>query len=236
MSSPEPAKTIADIEKKMAESKANIMPLKELGDKATMTSDQTITILIGILQNSIMDYIITKHDIMKGDYDEVGDTLYDYLARIEIKEEKKKQSPLGGIGSVGSEGPESESPDADWDYIAHFYDTEWNMWLCTTTERPATEPGQSVAEASLGSKGDAKGKGKGKSKGEGKGKGPKGGCHECGGDHYVRECPVSKGKSKGKGKDWSAVPKNTWNRWYSGPSQHMEGAVARDGWKRRQRR
>ena len=41
----------------------------------------------------------------------------------------------------------------------------------------------------------------------------KGGCHECGGDQYVRDCPVraSKGKGKGKGKtsrDW--VPQKHW--------------------------
>ena len=74
-----------------------------------MTSDQMITILIGILPNSIVDYIITKHDIMKDDYDDVEDTMYDYLARIEIKDETKKQSPLGAIGSVGSDVPASET-------------------------------------------------------------------------------------------------------------------------------
>ncbi len=85
---------------------------------------------------------------------------------------------MGAIGSVGSDVAESENPDADWDYSVPFYDADWNMWFCTTTERFAkrarpedaqdsTESGQSVAEASLGSKGDAKAKGKARAKAKG---------------------------------------------------------------------
>ena len=66
------------------------------------------------------------------------------------------------------------------------------------------------------SKGSYKGKGKaedgkgGTAKGKGKGKGPKGGCHECGGDHFVRDCQIRAAKkgeaAKAKGKGWESVP------------------------------
>jgi len=54
-------------------------------------------------------------------------------------------------------------------------------------------------------KGDIKGnKGYGKygyagDKGKGKGKGPQGGCFECGGSHYARECPRSYGAASPQG-------------------------------------
>ena len=52
-------------------------------------------------------------------------------------------------------------------------------------------------------------------KGKGKGKGPKGGCHECGRDHCVRDCPVraSKGKSK---TSWDWVPHKHWTSYNPG--------------------
>ena len=60
---------------------------------------------------------------------------------------------------------------------------------------------------------DAIGKGKAAqlNKGKGKGKGPKGGCHECGGDHYVRDCPLraaqwNNGKSYSKGQHFGYNP------------------------------
>ena len=227
VNNPEPAKTVADVEKKLGEWKADIRALKELGDKAALSNDQLVTTLIGMLPNSIVDYLITKHDILKDEYDDVEETLYDYLARIDIKEESKKKLPIGAVGTPGVE--EAEPDSEDWEYGVPYYDPDWNQWLCTTTERHPKRarseeelhdgkgPGPHGDQLSAGGKGDTKGKGKGK-KGKGKGTGPKGGCHECGGDHYVRECPIRKGKTKGKGKHWSAVPKNTWNSWYPGPS------------------
>ena len=50
-------------------------------------------------------------------------------------------------------------------------------------------------------KGNVEGKASVTGKGpKGKGKGTKGECHECGGDHYVRDCPVSKVKAKDGGR------------------------------------
>ena len=88
---------------------------------------------------------------------------------------------------------------------------------------------------------------KGKAKSKGKGKGPPGGCHECGGDHYARECETrkirinaeralqeSKGKGKGKGGKagaYSSIPprfwsgynpgfmQGQWNQWRPGSNQ-----------------
>ena len=53
---------------------------------------------------------------------------------------------------------------------------------------------------------------------KGKGKGPVGGCHECQGDHYVRDCPVRAQRKggKGKGKDWNNVAPRQWNTWNPG--------------------
>lgn len=50
------------------------------------------------------------------------------------------------------------------------------------------------------------------------GKGPKGGCHECGGDHFARDCAIRAQRKggKGKGKDWSSVPAKPWANWNPG--------------------
>ena len=65
--------------------------------------------------------------------------------------------------------------------------------------------------------GKASVKGKGP---KGNGTGLKGGCHECGGDHYVRDCRVTQ-ERKGNGKGWwtidsKNVQPRSWSSWNPG--------------------
>ena len=65
---------------------------------------------------------------------------------------------------------------------------------------------------------------------KGKGKAPmKGGCFNCGGEHFVRDCPHAPSSSKGKGKDpW--VTQTAWNGWY--PSRGFQKSKGKGGgWK-----
>ena len=70
---------------------------------------------------------------------------------------------------------EVEQPDENV-WSQHFDEKIGEYWLCSaepSAKRMRTE------EESHGGK---------PTKGKGKGKGPNGGCHECGGEHYVRDC------------------------------------------------
>ena len=80
-----------------------------------------------------------------------------------------------------------------------FGDNNWG-YICTASPAPKRQRTEEQSPEMV--QGPEKGAGDFAAKGKGKGKGPKGGCHECGGDHYVKDCPVRKakgGKSKGKG-------------------------------------
>ena len=61
-------------------------------------------------------------------------------------------------------------------------------------------------------------KNKGGNAGNWKGKGPKGGCHECGGDHYAHDCKIrAERKGKGKGKNfYESIPTKYWNDYNPG--------------------
>ncbi len=119
--------------------------------------------------------------------------------------DKKK----GTIRMVEHARDDNKAEDEEDEYrYEEVQDERWGKyWVCTavpSAKRARSEMEVDDASSNGGAtsqKAGRKASGKGKGKG-GVGKGPSGGCHECGGDHFVRDCTIRKAKmaEKGKGK------------------------------------
>ena len=204
------------------------METKDPQDIAMINNDnQMITILISILPEIVADIMLDKWETGTDTFDSMQGKLRDYLARREQKlAGQKKISQVTSSESKNEE--ENEEPAGEWTYRS---DAEYgDYWICTAAKRQRTDDGpeengnpsrQSDGKAQSG----AKSKGKGKASAKGKGKGPKGGCHECQGDHFVRDCPVrAQRKGTGKGKGWDNVPPREWKNWNPGFMDRQWGA------------
>ena len=140
--------------------------------------------------------------------------VFDYLERLESRNTDQSKKAVGAVSGESAKLGKEEH-EHEWTYQYHWND-EYG-YRCTASPAPKkrkvrddTSEDHEVRDG-LSDPTETKGKGKGK--------GPKGGCHECGGDHYVRDCPVraSKGKGKGKGKtSWDWVPQKHWTSYNPG--------------------
>ena len=207
---PDQAKTAKEVEKRINEWKSSLRYLSEIGDNS-IDDDLKKTTLIKILPEMIAEHVIQRYD-EDDNYDEMEQFVMDYLERLEGRSTEMSRRTLGAI-TEGGEDAKDDRGETDWSYHYHWDDNYG--YICTASPAPKkrkTEDGASEEPDQRDSP---------ESKGKGKGKGPKGGCHECGGDHYVRECPIraAKGKSKGgkgKGKNWDYVPQKPWSLYNPG--------------------
>ena len=152
-----------------------------------------------------------------------------YLSKKRIEKRKKGIKQVTSSINERKEEEENEEWTECWDASGTAH------WICSSTKRenPGDDEGKRNgeteretmwAESNKRQKGEAvsKAKGKGKSGGEkAGGKGPKGGCHECGGDHYASACKIRaarKGGGKGRkaGKGWDNIPSRYWNNFNPG--------------------
>lgn len=168
-------------------------------------NDHMIAILLAMLPDVLTDYLLTKYVPNVTTFDEILIVMQDHLTKLDQRKSAKK-SPKQ-VNKKDDEEEDKEDPFASMldTEVSWTYDEAWKAWVCTTVpiaKRPRTEdsstPSPSGPPTTLGgytndsSKGKSKGKGEkggGSYKGQGgKGKGgPKGGCHECGGDHYAAQ-------------------------------------------------
>ena len=114
------------------------------------------------------------------------------------------------IGQVANQLGEGGDEEKDWQQ--HWDPQGGEYWIRTAMQRPRTEEHEfernrmqeeDVREVRKGNVEGGKASVKGKGP-KGKGKRPEGGCHECAGDPYVRDCPVRQ-ERKGKGKGWWTI-------------------------------
>ena len=136
--------------------------------------------------------------------------VFDDLERLESRNTDQSKKAVGAVsGESANLGKEEHKHE--WTY-QYYWNDEYG-YLCTASPAPekrkvrdGTGEDHEVHDG-LSDPTETKGKGKGK--------GPKGGCHACGGDHYVRDCPMraSSGKGEGKGKtSWDWVRRNIGRR------------------------
>ena len=191
---PEPAKRPEDVESKLQSWKTNLRILLETGQeqdiKMVANQDQMITILISMLPDKIAEHLMTKYEVGDTTLEDMEEKLRDHLEKI--VDNKQRHKDIKKIGQVKMQ-PEEEGLEAEeW---TQGWDQEYgSFWIRTAAKRPRldddAEEGPTERADVENSQVQSGGLGKGaKAKGKGKG-GPKGGCHECGGSHYVRNCPI----------------------------------------------
>ena len=215
---PEKASKVEDVEMRITQWKADIRILRESRQRQDLemlnNHDQMITILIGMLPDTLSDHMISKYTPEKSTFDEMLVEMQDHLMKIDQKKSARKS--LKQVATKKEEGEDSiEEEKGAWKH-----DEAYGWYLCTATPAPKRQRTDDGGDEEQGTKGKGKGdEGKGKGKSKGKGKGPAGGCHECGADHFVRDCPIRaqrKGGQKGKGKGWDSVPTRQWSQWNPG--------------------
>ena len=218
---PEKASKVEDVEMRITQWKADIRILRESRQRQDLemlnNHDQMITILIGMLPDTLSDHLISKYTPEKSTFDEMLVEMQDHLMKVDQKKSARKS--LKQVVPKKEEGEDStEEEKGAWKH-----DEVYGWYLCTATpaaKRQRADDGGDEEQGKGNTKGKGKGdEGKGKGKSKGKGKGPVGGCHECGGDHFVRDCPIRaqrKGGQKGKGKSWDSVPTRQWSQWNPG--------------------
>ena len=211
---PEKARIVEEVEMKVTQWKSDIRILRETRQKQDIemvsNSDQMITILIGMLPDVLADHLISKFAPGASTFDEMLIELQDHLMKVDQKRTARKI--IKQVTKKEDEQEESFGGGKDTAREEWIFDEHYGWYLCTAVPAKRPRPDEEGAAQGGGdaggssSKGRGKGvQGKGSAKGKGKGKGPKGGCHECGGEHYARDCPV-RAQRKGKGKGWESIP------------------------------
>ena len=219
---PDAAKTPEDVETKLQTWKTDMRILLEASQeqdiKMVANQDQMITILISMLPDKIAEHLMSKYDVGMTTLEEMEEKLRDHLDKIIDNQQRHKGTKK--IGQVAMPAEEEGQEGYEW---AQEWDQDWgNYWIRTAAKRARTDDPVDAGTASVESAENSPNTNVGLSKGgkgKGKGKGsPKGGCHECGGSHFVRDCPVRQQRKggKGKGKDWSSVQPRYWNNWNPG--------------------
>ena len=235
---PQKASTMADIESMMTAWKADIRYLREASPDDQQMLDnahQMITIMIQIMPETVADYLIQKYDKDETTFDQMQQHLDDYLLKVDCKANGKKGN-LKQMGNAKDHEDNEAGEEEDWQYRQD--STYGSYWVCTAIPAAKRQRPEEAAEDDPANMG--KGKAKGKGNLQRKGQGPPGGCHECGQDHFVRDCEVrkiklqaeralkgagygqkGKGDAKGKGKDgkanaYSSIPPRYWSTYNPG--------------------
>ena len=217
---PEQAKTVEEVEGKVQVWKTDMRILLECGQEQDRNmiknEDQMITILISMLPERVAEHIMGKYEIGLTSLDELEEKLREHLDKIGDNQQRGRV--VKKIGQVQAHAEEQEPEEDDW--MQCWDQDNGSFWIRTAAKRQRTEEngderGAGTDDADMPSQ--TKGLGKAKSKGKGKG-GPKGGCHECGGNHYARDCTIRQQRKggKGKGKNWDSVQPKYWNSWNPG--------------------
>ena len=179
---------------------------QEFEIKMMENSDQIFTILISMLPDRVAEYLMIKNEVGVTALDEKKLALQEHMMNIVENSSKSKSGrEIGKVANQpGERGDEDEDWPQNWDAQGGGY------WIRTPMKRPSVEEREfeknrmqeeeDTREVREGNAEAGKAGGKGKEP-KGKGKGHKGGCHDCGGDHYVRDCPVRQ-ERKGNGKGW----------------------------------
>jgi hypothetical protein len=217
---PEQAKTQEEVEAKVQMWKTDVRILLECGQdqdqNMVQNEDQMITILLSILPDKIVEQIMSKYDVGMTSLDEMEEKLREYMDKIGDNQHRSKAVKKVSQVKVNTDDCNHQEED-EW---TQYWDQEYgNFWLKTATKRQRTEEAGEDKDARAEEAEGVNGPGKA-AKGKGKGKGgPKGGCHECGGPHFVRDCPVRQQRKGGKGKGgkgWESVQPRYWNAWNPG--------------------
>ena len=87
------------------------------------------------------------------------------------------------VNQMTTQKEDEDAAAVEWK--KHFDQEYGEYWLCTAAKRPRVDDQSGAKDEEMTSDG-CKGNDGGKAGNKGRGKGPKGGCHECQGDHYVR--------------------------------------------------
>ena len=201
---PDKAKTVEEIEMKLTQWKSDIRILRESRQRQDLemlkNDDQMITILIGMLPDAVADHLVSKYSPGSTTLEELSKVLQDHLMKLNQKKTAKKVIKQVVRKEEDDDDDDKGSQEEGGEQHEWKWSDTYGHYLCITVpaaKRPRTEDDSS--QAGQKGKGGKTGKGKGismeidgkgqKGKATGKG-GPKGGCHECGGDHYARECPI----------------------------------------------
>ena len=202
---PVAATTLAEVEACMATWKSDIKYLekaKNAQDIAMLANhDQMIAILMNMVPETAKEYLINKYEENVTTFDEIEKHLDEYLGKKNIEKNPKAK---GGIKQVTIEKAEKQAEIEDeqkYNYEEIIDDKFGTYWICTAIpaakrQRAENDGGEDARVAGPGERGKGGAKG-GARKG---GKGPPGGCHECGGDHFVRDCAVRQAKNAAKAK------------------------------------
>ena len=223
---PDKAKTMDEVDMKVTQWKADIRILRESRQRQDVemvgNDDQMITILIGMLPDVLADHLISKYSPGSSKFEDMLVEMQDHLMKVDQRKTAKRM-----IKQVARKEEEEEETQADKlpeEKMDWRFDEAFGWYLCTAAPAPKRQRTEDEGASETYTKGNTKGRGKGdegkgKGKSKGKGKGPAGGCHECGGDHFVRDCHIRaqrKGGQKGKGKSWDSVPTRQWSQWNPG--------------------
>ena len=189
---------------------------QEQDQNMVQNEDQMITILLSILPDKVVEQVMSKYDVGMTSLDEMEEKLREYMDKIGDNQHRSKAVKKVSQVKVNTDECDHQE-EGEW---TQGWDQEYgNFWLKTATKRQRTEEAREDKGAGSEEVEGANGPGKAaKSKGKGKG-GPKGGCHECGGPHFVRDCPVRQQRKGGKGKggkSWDSVQPRYWNAWNPG--------------------
>ena len=202
---PEGAKTLKDIERRMAEWKKDLRYLD--GVKAnTIVTEQNKHIMIGMMPDTIADQMTINYK-KEETYEVIEQNMVDLVDRMLQREKKSTKKNIGNVTQEPQESNCTFEENHTWDYSAN---NGYGGYFFSAMKRQRTDDGE-TGEAT-------------------KKKGPVDACFTCGGDHYASSCPQnaegdgkakgkaakgkdgkgSKGKGKGKGKQMPYMPYTQW--------------------------
>ena len=171
-----------------------------------------------MMPDTISDELIKRYKTF-ATYEDMEIEIHDFLERND-----QRKTGKGKVNAVSADDKKSVSPPGEKEEMTYqdVYDENYGGWICLATpamKRQRTE--ENYDERPLA---------------------PAAGCFNCGGAHYVKDCPEpkqegkgkgkgekakgkgkgkggkpkGKGKAKGNGKDWNTVQPKYWSEWNPG--------------------